>query len=148
MKMKSPQKITRVQLDPGPGKDFFLFGIVSTEPDYRLSLSINKTLKISLKNDKPLDLKNGRTISASFSRFTDHSAKNDLSWNLISNKTGEAILITKLKNIDYLFQVIPADHHFNDSGISINLKKIETITAVFTLNPDEIKDKNLHYLIP
>lgn len=145
--MKGPQKITRVQLDTEPRKDFSLFGIVSSEPDYRLSLSINKALKISLKNDNPLEL-SGNNPAITFSRFSDHSGRYDISWHLISNKSGKIFLINKLKNIDYLFQVYSNESNFNVSGINLSLRTIDTITAVFMLNPEEIKDKNLHYLIP
>ena len=33
-----------------------IIGIVSTDPDYKLSLKINRKLKISLKNDSPVIL--------------------------------------------------------------------------------------------
>ena len=146
--MKSRQKITRIQLDTETGKDFSLFGIVSAEPDYRLSLLINKALKISLKNEKPVSVVVDGGDELTFSRFSFHSGKNDIVWNLISNKSGKSFLISKLKKIDYLFQVYLNECKFDISGISMTLRTIEAVTAVFVLDPDELKDKNLHYLIP
>lgn len=146
--MKSRQKITRIQLDTETGKDFSLFGIVSAEPDYRLSLLINKALKISLRNEKPVSVFVDGGDELTFSRFSFHSGKNDIVWNLISNKSGKSFLISKLKKIDYLFQVYLNECKFDISGISMTLRTIEAVTAVFVLDPDELKDKNLHYLIP
>jgi hypothetical protein len=146
--MKSRQKIIRVLLETEARKDFQLFGIVSAEPDYRLSLSINKALKISLKNDKPLELQGRDGMGLTFSRFSYHSGKHDLTYTLISNKSGKDFFITKLKKIDYLFQVYSPDNDFNLPGISTTLRSVDTLTALFVLDPSEIKDKNIQYLIP
>ena len=48
--MKRTQKVTRVKLDIDQNNDYILLGLVSSEPDYKLSLSLNKKLGISLKN--------------------------------------------------------------------------------------------------
>jgi hypothetical protein len=146
--MKSRQKITRVQLETGTSNDFSLFGIVSAEPDYRLSLSINKVLKISLKNDNPVVVTSQKKPGLLFSRFSDNSCRHEASYHLISNKSGKDFFISKLKKIDYLFQVCSADNESDASLIAAPLRSIDTITAVFLFNPDEIKDKNLQYLIP
>ena len=146
--MKSQQKITRVQLENEDRKDFSLFGIVSAEPDYKLSLSINRTLKISLKNDDPVKLAGQNNSYLLFSRFSDHSVKHDISYHLISNRSGKDFLLAKLKKIDYLFQVYSPDNGFDVSRISLTLRAIDTITAVFLIDSGEIKDKNLQYLIP
>jgi hypothetical protein len=145
--MKSRQKITRVQLETG-SNGFSLFGIVSAEPDYRLSLSINRVLKISLKNDNPVVITSEKKPGLLFSRFSDNSGKYEVSYHLIANKSGKDFLINKLKKIDYLFQVCSADNESDASLIAAPLRSIDTITAVFLFDPDEIKDKNLQYLIP
>ena len=48
--MKSVQKITRIQLKISKKNEFLLFGLVSSEPDYKLSQHINKKFRITLKN--------------------------------------------------------------------------------------------------
>jgi hypothetical protein len=146
--MKSQQKITRVQLETEAAKNFSLLGIVSAEPDYRLSLSINKALKISLKNDNPVELIGINNPVLLFSRFSDHSSRHDISYHLISNKSGKDFLINKLKKIDFLLQVYSQENDFDFTRISLTLRTIDTITAVFVIDPGEIKDKNLQYLIP
>ena len=146
--MKSRQKITRVQLESETRNDYSLLGIVSAEPDYRLSLSINKALRISLKNDRPVEIAGLKTADKHFSRFSDHSGVHEISYDLISNKSGNEFLLGKLKKIDYIFQVYSPENDFELTTISASLRAIENITAVFVLDPTEIKDKNLQYLIP
>jgi hypothetical protein len=146
--MKSRQKITRVQLETETNYDFSLFGLVSAEPDYRLSLSLNKALKISLKNDNPVIVTGEKNQVLSFSRFSYNSGRHEVSYHLISNRAGKDFFIGKLKKIDYLFQVCTSDIGSDASQITASLRSIDSITAVFLFDPNEIKDKNLQYLIP
>ncbi len=146
--MKSRQKITRVQLETDSENEFALLGLVSAEPDYRLSLQINKTLRISLKNNTPVTVKGTGAIESHFSRFTYHSPGHDLTYNLISNKSGNEYLLGKLKKIDYIFQVCCTEDNPDPVPVSNSLRSIDSITAVFVLESKDIKDKNLHYLIP
>ena len=113
-----------------------------------MSLSINRVLRISLKNDTPLEVTGQNSQGLHFSRFSDHASALEIFWHLISNKSGKDFLIGKLKKIDYLFQVYSPENVFDITAISASLRVIDTITAVFLLDIAEIKDKNIQYLIP
>ena len=145
--MKSIQKITRVQLKASHKDDFILFGIVSAEPDYKLSLTLNQNFKISLRNISPVKIANSNGEEFSFSRFSHSSGPKYSTFNLISNRTDTNILIKKLKNIDYIFQIQDADMETDITSFAAKLRNIETITAVFIIDMSIIKDKNFHYLI-
>lgn len=147
VKMKSGQKITRVQLDVDANEDYLLLGVVSAEPDYKLSLSINRKLKLALKHKNPIELNDENGVHHQFSRFTDHSGNSGLTYNLISNKSGRAFFLRKLNKIDYLLQVQSSENDYDRENLTIALRSVESITAVFPLDPGEIKDKNLQYLI-
>jgi hypothetical protein len=146
--MKSRQKITRVQLNITANEDYSLLGIVTSEPDYRLSLSLNKKLKISLKNNVPIEFTGENGTYLHFSKFTDQSKSPELAFTLFANKSGKESLLKKLNKIDYFLQVHSSENVFDSENIASSLRSIESITAVFVLNPSEIKDKNLHYVIP
>jgi len=146
--MKSRQKITRVILDPAQREDYLLLGVVSAEPDYKLSLAINRKLKISLKHKNPIETTNDQGISLHFSRFSDHSSDTGLTFNLVCNKSGGEFLLRKLNKIDYFLQVYSPDNDSDKDQLTLSLRSIETITAVFALDTTEIRDKNLQYLIP
>jgi hypothetical protein len=138
------KKVTRLQLENNGKDDFIILGLVSSEPDYKLSLSINKKSGISLKNVSPVKI-NEETEEVSFSRFSFANTSSGTTCNLISNRNGKSFLFRKLKNIDYIFQVYDPANEFDAERLGSDLRKIETITAVFDLS--SFKDKNLESLI-
>jgi hypothetical protein len=144
--MGSTQKVTRVKLKINQNNDFILLGLVSAEPDYKLSLLLNKKFRISLKNISPIRLTGDNVSELAFSRFSDSINSTDLVFNLVSNRSGKNFLLNKLKNIDYLLQVQYSDNEINLNNITSNLRQIDSITAVFNININTIKDKNLQYL--
>jgi len=145
--MKSLQKVTRVQLKVNQDEESILIGIVSAEPDYKLSLALNKKFRISLKNISPLKLADDSGSELLFSRFSDLSASPDRVFTLFSNRTGKYFLIKKLKNVDYIFQVQDTDAGYNSAEIAARLREIDSLTAVFIIDIATLKDKNSQYLI-
>jgi len=144
--MKSVQKITRLQLKINQSIDFILLGLVSSEPDYKLSLILNKKFRIFLKNISPVKLADYRGSELTFSRFSHTSDSPEIIFNLISNRSGKNFLLKKLKNVDYLMQVQDPDNKSNIKSIVAGLREIDSITAVFNIDLNTIKDKNLQYL--
>ena len=144
--MKSIQKVTRVKLKINQNNDFILLGLVSADPDYKLSLTLNKKFRISLKNISPVKLTDNNGSELSFSRFSDTSGSPDVILNLISNRSGKHFLLKKLKNVDYIFQIQDTDIENNINLITSSLREIDTVTAVFNIDMKTIKDKNFQYL--
>jgi hypothetical protein len=129
-------------------EQYSLLGIVTSEPDYRLSLSLNKKLKISLRNNTPIAITGEKGARLNFSKFSDIKGSPDVIYNLISNRSDKDFLLKKLNKIDYFFQVHSPERDYNIDHLTSSLRGIECITAVFNLNPNQIKDKNLQYIIP
>lgn len=144
--MKSTQKVTRVKLNIEQNNEYILLGLVSATPDYKLCLSLNKKFGISLKNISPIKLEDVKDSECSFSRFSNQEGQSDLVFNLISNRSGKNYLLNKLKNIDYLLQVSDSEKEVNLKNLTSELREIDSVTAVFNISLDTIKDKNLHYL--
>jgi hypothetical protein len=145
--MKPTQKIRRVQLKINQTDDSAMIGIVSAEPDYKLSLALNKKLKISLKSAHPVIITDGSGRALTFSRFTDSEASHSLMYDLVSNRQGKNFLLRKLKNIDYIFRVYNPDNEADPGKIISSLRNTDCVTAVFSLDPGSVKDKNLRYII-
>lgn len=146
--MKNTPKITRVQLQVKPNHDSVLIGIVSAEPDYKISLSLNRILNISLKHITPISLTDDDSRKAlSFSRFSYHSKDTDYTIDLISNRCGNNFLLKKLINIDYIIHIQDPENYNNADKIIPILRNIEVINAVFLLDIETIRDKNLQYII-
>jgi hypothetical protein len=144
--MKGQQKITKIHLADKTDEECTILGIVSNEADYKLSQLLNQKLKLALKNAKTLDIKGDNETSVSFSRFSDNSKSPEFFFNLISNKSDKNYLLKKLKNIDYFFQVHSIEGKYNSQLLTASLRDTDGITAVFRLDPREIKEKNLVYL--
>ncbi|MCX6334523.1 MAG: IPExxxVDY family protein [Bacteroidia bacterium] len=144
--MRSSPKIKRVQLIINQNNESVLVGIVSAEPDYKLSLTLNRKLKISLKNISPLTITDDAGTEIVFSRFSDISSSQGQAFDLISNRSEKNYLIRKLKNIDYLFQIHNPDNEVFTERIISMLRGTESVTAVFNIDTNILKDKNLHYI--
>jgi hypothetical protein len=141
--MKRAQKVTKLKLNIEQSNDFILLGLVCSEPDYKLSQSLNKKFGISLRNIPPLKLADQELT---FSRFSNSQNPDNIVFNLIANRSGISYLLTKLKNIDYLLQISDPEGEADPNVITASLREVITITAVFNIDLNTVKDKNLHYL--
>lgn len=146
--MKSIQRVTRVQLKTNHKVELLTLGIVSAEPDYKLSLSINKKFRISLKNISPVKITDETGSELAFSRFSDSAAtgSSEIVFNLISNRYNSNFLLKKLKNVDYLFQIQDSENERNIEQVISGLREIDSVNAVFIIDFKAFKDKNLQYL--
>jgi hypothetical protein len=145
--MKKTGKVTRVKLQIDQIYDFILIGLVSSEPDYKLSLALNKKFGISLKTIDPVRISGENGIELIFSRFSDTSESPERIYNLVSNRSGRDFLIKKFRNIDYILNIHSADNKNINNQITSSLREIPAITAVFNIETDTIKDRNLHFVI-
>ncbi len=145
--MKRTQRITRIPLIVSDEGKRILFGIVSADPDYKLSLAINRKLSISLRNVSPVSITHENTDETPFSRFSDAAASPDLIYSLVSNRSEKSYLIRKLKNIDFLFLVQSQGDIPENERIAASLREIETITAVFNLELNTVPGKYLEQII-
>jgi hypothetical protein len=144
--MKSIQKVTRVKLNIEQNNDYILLGLVSAEPDYKISLSLNKKFRISLKNVSPVHLRGDNESESTFSRFSNNDDRAGLNIILLSNRSGKNYFIKKLKNVDFLLQIQSSENDPSLNDITSKLREIESVTAVFNIDINTIKDKNLQYL--
>jgi hypothetical protein len=145
--MKSKQKITRIHLSVNDQDDPIVFGIVTPDPDYKLSLKLNTKLHISLKGSAPVEIREKDDKNLVFSKFTDDKAAPDLIFHLFSNRSGNSFLIKSLKNIDYIFLILELGKNSNIENIAGSLREIDAVTAVFNIEYKTLKDKNLKYLV-
>ena len=145
--IKNVQKVKRIQLNVENNDKMFLYGIVSTEPDYKLSLALNKKMGISLKNISPVNLPDESGNEISFSRFSFTDYSDDSVYSLISNRSGKQFLLKKLKNIDYIFQIHCTGSENTNLEVSSLLRETEAVNAVFVIDTATLSDKNLQYII-
>ena len=142
--MKGLQKVTKVQLKVDHDDEIIILGLVSAEPDYKLSLTLNRKLGISLRNTNPLSVKGRKQAEENFSRFSEGP---DSLYSLVSNRNGSSCLVARLRNIDYFLAIRDPEKETNVTSISDKIREISSVTAVFNIDINTIRDKNLKYLI-
>jgi len=145
--MKNSQKITRIHLSLNDQDIPVFLGLVSPDPDYKLSFRLNNKLNISLKNIDPVTIQDEEGKFFQFSKFSDSRLAPDLIFQLISNRMGKNYLLKKLTNIDYLLLIHDSEKNIRPENIISQIREIESITGVFNIDSKTLKDKNLKYLI-
>ena len=145
--MKSTGKITRVRLRVDSNDGFIILGLVSSEPDYKLSLALNRKFGISLRNGTPVKAEGEDGSDIQFSRFDYHEESSDRTYNLVSNRSGSQYLIKKLKNIDYLLAYHDPENVYSTGQFITGIKATAGVTAVFPVSPETLKDKNLELVM-
>jgi hypothetical protein len=145
--MKNSQKITRIHLSVNDQDIPVIIGLVSPDPDYKLSLKLNRKLDISLKNIDPVTFQDEEGKIFQFSKFSGFSVAQDSVFQLVSNRAGKNFLLKKLINIDYLLLIHDRGKNLKQESIISQIREIESITGVFNIDFKTLKDKNLKYLI-
>jgi len=144
--MKNIKKITRITLEENQPDDYIFMGLVSPEPDYKLSLLLNSKFRISLKHTQPVKIY-ASDAGSIFSKFSTDTSHSGISFSLVSNRSEKEFLLKKLKNIDYIFISHDPEKELDLKRLSTDLRDIDSVTAVFRIDPESIKDKNIQYLI-
>lgn len=125
-----------------------IFGIVSSEPAYKLSVLINQTLGSSLQNAEPVYITNGDRTTG-FPRFTDKSDIPHTSLSLIQNRSEEQHLMKKFPNIDYIVvRSIETDTIVEEEMYSSLLRSVKLVTAVFIIDKERIETSVLEAIMP
>jgi hypothetical protein len=156
--------IHKLNLDEFDEIDYYLIAIHTSLEDYRLAYFINQNLPINLsKNESEIQI-NIKEGEANFSRFYYHDIENAVSWNLIQNKSEiiqhkegnsrnlfsniimevatKVFLLPELKKVDYFLKIENTDDIINISKIQTKLNKIDSISAIYTVETNQIKSKN------
>lgn len=140
--MNREKKITRHTIGSSESQPFSFLGVVSAEPDYRLSVMINRHLGTGLRKCTEDIIITTPTGTQSFSRFSPE----DRAFTLVSNRSSGTILLRKLKNIDYLM-VPGGEHNKSDAEkLAALLRQIPEITAVFVFDSRDNSDRNISLL--
>jgi hypothetical protein len=122
---------------------FLFLGIVSSEPDYRLSVMLNRHLGIDLRK-KPEEITEGSGEKThSYSVFTTAP----ITFSLISNRSMGGTLLRKLKNIDFLLNIHGTPDRKLAETLAAAVRDIPEVTAVFLFDSRDLSDKNIALLV-
>ena len=141
--MKEKERITRHNIAAPEPAEFLFLGIVTPEPDYRLSVILNRQLGISLQHNSN-DIIGGSGAGAPhFSVFSTSPAL----LSLISNKSDGYILIKKLRTIDFLLVIHGVPDRVKADNLAALIRKNQDITAVFVFSSTAINDRYIRLLV-
>ena len=153
--------IHKLHLEDFDQVDYDLIAIHTILEDYRLAFKINQQLQILLSkngDEIPIEVNKQKT---SFSRYTFEDEIAMMSWDLIQNKqeielpvenkkdslfeentmVTQINLVSELKKVDF-FLKIEHDEQIDTKNIIAQIKKIDSISAVYEVDANEIKSKN------
>ena len=142
------KKVKKVQLSLSLEQVINLYGIVSSEPEYKISMELNRVMEISLRSTNPAIIKQANSEEISFPRFADTS---DLphSWiSLIKNRSNHSLLLRKYPNFDYIAAVFHEIEKESVEEFAARLRKIKHVSAVFIIDNESIEPHILEAIIP
>lgn len=144
--------------------DYQLIAIHTSLEDFRLAYFINQNLPITLKKsnfDVHICNKDGET---QFTRFVYEDEKTSVSWDLIQNRNDimlspkrinqglfaeskskfstKIYLLPEFKTVDYFLKIENDAVDIDISKITRQIKKIERISTVYSVDVEKIKSKN------
>lgn len=152
-------KVHRLNVDDFSEIDYDLIAINTAIEDYLLAFNINQMLKLTLSRHKNDITSTNNTKEVTFSRYGFEDKNRDLYWNLVQNqKWTEATennfslfeqvqqkvyLLPEFKNVDYFLKIEGSEFdELQMQHILYQIKKINNVSAVFTVDADNLKSKN------
>ena len=163
--------MSRLTLEENYNFDFVLFAINSSFPDYQICFCINNALEIDMHKESPIELQNKKQKGhLEFSMFQFYDEENFLNYELISNRSYNSVsaiekdngkkitqgdlfsnheeatqqigfLIPELEKTDYLLVVRTEYDSSLINFIEKSLKKIEEISSIRYVKPDDLNSK-------
>jgi hypothetical protein len=140
--MNPSKKITRHTIPNGETPDFLFLGIVSAEPDYRLSVMLNRCLGSDFRKDPENIIAISDKGKNPFSCFI--STRPAL--KLVSNKNEKNVLLRRLDKIDFLLVMSGSPDRRKTDELADIIRKIPEVTAVFVFASRETSDRNVSLL--
>ncbi len=147
MKTGNPEKKKIVKLQISETNPYALIGISSHENDYRLVWAMNNAFSYQFTRIENLVIFNQKlNADLEFSRFTFTDEDKYLTYHLISNRCPDGFLFPEIKNLDYLLQIMGELDARHLAAILKELKKVSIVSAVFMIDPKQLKDaeRKLH----
>lgn len=130
----------RLTLDIIDEYPYIIYGICSSESDYRLCWGLNKELGIALKMDKHLEVftKKGELSIHSLYSFT--SDYEQVKYRLVQNKTINGFVLPETSKADYLLIVDQSPEIDPDEFIR-KIRKSKQVLMAFPVEIDKLKSK-------
>lgn len=127
-----------LKLDFKNDYDFLLLAVICSHKDYRLCFELNQHLKLKLKRDKDIEFENKQKNKNSFSNFF-YSNSDKEQYRVINNRGENKAFIPEMKTIDYFIMIKNLNLKKSVDDLIGQIKKIEIISGVYEMDPNELK---------
>ncbi len=132
--------MAKFSLDIEVDYDFKLIAISSNHKTHTVSWVINKALELSLSLSDTHVLKSNKA-EVSFKKY--NSSKGGFYFTLLRNKNQNHRLLPELSTVDYLLKFYDDESPFSDEEIVTKLRKSKEIQAVYSLDVNRLKSKQV-----
>lgn len=119
---------------------FLVYGISSTDRDYRLCWGINKTLGLSLKLEKPVEVINKAGYPAEHALYTCMYEPDQVKYRLVENKAPRSLFLPEVPKADFLL-IIDESPMIEPDEILSDMRKIRSVLMIFPVDLDSLKTK-------
>jgi hypothetical protein len=156
--------VHKLHIDEFDEIDYHLIAIHTSLEDYRLAYFINQNLPILLKKSNCTIQISNKEGETQFTRFLYEDEKTGISWDLIQNQSEillspqrvnqglfdesnssfstKIYLIPEFKKVDYFLKIENASGGIDFEKITSQIKEIERISTVYSVEVEKIKSKN------
>ncbi len=114
--------------------DFYLFGMVCDERDYRLAWLLNRDLGLLFERMDNLTIPQSEPgLTQEFSHYLHVDENTHTGYHLIGNRSENGYLLDEIRNIDYFLKIQPEDEEALDARWINSLRKLAYIRGLFQL---------------
>ena len=133
----------RHKLADSIAKDYCLLGIVSDEPEYKLTWSMNEVLQTSFQRMEDLSLyhKKGQSEQR-FSLYLYEEENTMLTYRIIRNRSENGYFLSDLKNIDYVIHIQGELDTDRVSDFIRQANQLDTIRMCIPIELSKLKDRS------
>lgn len=131
----------KIFLEVAYDDDFLLYGVVSQEKPHRLAWLINKAAGYQLQMEDELVIFAGEQAQQSYQKYAYHDEMNHLDIFMLSNRDESYLLMSELRNIDYLIIIRGALEFFKKRNFTNLIKPIEEIQLISEIKHSKLKQR-------
>jgi hypothetical protein len=149
--------VFKLQLEDFSTTEYELIAIHTSIEVTKLAFLLNKSLSTRFHFFDSVD-KTEKKLKGSFDRFIFFDSENQISWNLIENKSIIKVenisnslfenyeqymfMVPEYKKVDFILKVDTDDNFLKVKEINHTISKIESISMSYTIDKNTIKTKS------
>ena len=133
----------KIKIDIDYAADYVVIGLVSSNSDYQLVHHINRALNTRFSKFDDFIFNEGNDLKPGYAWFFCYNEELKINIYLLANKHPQVCLLPAYKKIDYFIIMENNIDKQQLNTILRNIRKIKSISGVFSLDVGKIKNIDL-----